>query len=101
MNAALTALINVETIMKRIAVVMGAFCAIAGTCAFAQTNTGSGQSPTQGTQNTQPGTSGQSMNRAADAGSSRPASGTLMQQREKGMSPQGASDAAATGKMKQ
>jgi hypothetical protein len=92
-----------ETIMKRIAAIMGAFSLIAGTCAFAQTNTntGSAKPADQGTQNMQPGAEGQSMGRAADAGSTKPASGTLMQKRENAMAPQGASGPNATGKMKQ
>jgi hypothetical protein len=87
--------------MKRVGVVMGGLFLIAGTCAFAQTTTGGAKPTDQGTQNTQPGTGGQSMGRAADAGNTTPASGTLMQQREKAMSPQGASGTSATGKMKQ
>jgi hypothetical protein len=102
-EAALNMLPEPETIMKRIAAVMGAFAVIAGTCAFAQTSTSTGgaKPADQGTQTMQPGADGQSMGRAADAGSTKPASGTLMQKRESGMSPQGASGPNATGKMKQ
>jgi len=89
-----------ETIVKRIVVgIAGAICIVASTCAFAQTSTGNAAD--QKEQNAQPGTAGQSMSRAAETGSSKPASDSLMQQREKGMSPQGASDGKETGKMKQ
>jgi hypothetical protein len=87
--------------MKRILAVMSVISVIASTFAFAQTNTGNAKPPSQDTQNAQPGTAGQSMGRAADAGTGKPASGTLMQKRESGMSPQGASGTNATGKMKQ
>jgi hypothetical protein len=87
--------------MNQIAAVMGALSLIAGTCASAQTNTGSSKPVDQGTQNTRPGTDSESTKRAADTGSSKPSSGTLMQQREQGMSPQGASGVNATGTMKQ
>jgi hypothetical protein len=100
-EAALKALTELETIMKRIVAIAGAFSLIAGTCAYAQTNTNPTRPADQGTQNTQPGTDSQSMGRAADAGSAKPASGTLMQQRENAMSPQGASGVNTTGKMKQ
>jgi hypothetical protein len=87
--------------MERKVAVLGIISLVAGTCAFAQSN-GSGEKPAgQGSQTPQSGTESQSMGRAADAGNARPASGTLMQQREKGMSPQGESGTNATGKMKQ
>ncbi|MBC8746412.1 MULTISPECIES: hypothetical protein [Paraburkholderia] len=86
--------------MKWIVAVTSAIFVIAGTCAFAQTGAGNANTGNQATQSPQPGTAGQSMGRAADVGG-KPASGTLMQKREKGMSPQGASDTNATGKIKQ
>jgi uncharacterized protein YdeI (BOF family) len=93
---------NLETIMKRIATATCVFSLLASAAAFAQTNSGNTQPAGQQTgQGMQPGKEGQSMSRAADAGSTHPASGTLMQQRENAMSPQGASGGNATGKMKQ
>jgi hypothetical protein len=90
-----------ETIMKRVATMLSVFSLIASTCAFAQANSNSAKPNEQGRQEAQPGTGSHSMDRAAAAGSSKAASGTLMQQREKGMSPQGASGTDATGRMKQ
>ncbi|APA88439.1 hypothetical protein BJG93_24080 [Paraburkholderia sprentiae WSM5005] len=87
--------------MKRILAVILAISLTAGTSAFAQTNTGNAKPANQDSQNAQPGTAGQSMGRAADTGSGKPASGTLMQKREKALSPQGASNSNATGTMKQ
>ncbi|MGF6810092.1 hypothetical protein OKW30_005284 [Paraburkholderia sp. Clong3] len=90
-----------ETIMKLIMAGISAISIIASACAFAQTNTGNAAPAHRDTQNAQPGAAGQSMGRAADAGNSKPASGTLMQKREHAMSPQGASNSNATGAMKQ
>ncbi|MGF6756777.1 uncharacterized protein YdeI (BOF family) [Paraburkholderia sp. GAS42] len=93
---------DLETIMKRIAMAMCAFTLLASAGAFAQTNSGKPQpADQQAGQGMQPGKEGQSMSRAAEAGSTHPASGTLMQQRENVMSRQGASGDDATGKMKQ
>jgi hypothetical protein len=81
-------------------------CAIGilgNTFVFAQ-NTASGPAPTdQGAgQSLKPGEAGKSMGSAADAGAGNTSGqGTLMQKREKAMSPQGASGGAGTGKMKQ
>ncbi|MBC8729726.1 hypothetical protein F6X39_15855 [Paraburkholderia sp. UCT2] len=87
--------------MKLIMAGISAISIIASACAFAQTNTGNAAPAHRDTQNAQPGAAGQSMGRAADAGNSKPASGTLMQKREHAMSPQGASNSNATGAMKQ
>jgi hypothetical protein len=92
---------KLETIMKQILAGMSATFFMASTCVFAQTATGDAKPANQDTQSAQPGTAGQSMGRAADAGNSKPASGTLMQKRENAMSPQGASNSNATGTMKQ
>jgi hypothetical protein len=94
------ATLEMEVIVKRISIVPGVFTLLAATCALAQTG-GHGTPAQGGAQTPQTGSPTQSMNHAADAGTASPSSGTLMQRREKGMSPQGASDANATGKMKQ
>ncbi|MEX3895812.1 hypothetical protein [Paraburkholderia sp. BR10954] len=86
--------------MKLIVAGVSVIALIASAYAFAQTNTG-GVQPKPDAHSAQPGTAGQSMSRAADAGTGKPASGTLMQKRESGMSPQGASGSNATGEMKQ
>ncbi|MFL9963770.1 hypothetical protein PQR02_22405 [Paraburkholderia sediminicola] len=95
------ALLELETIMKWIVATVGIFSLIAGTSGVAQTDKSTATPDDQGTKNTHPGTDSQSMGRAADVGSPKPGSGTLMQQRESGMSPQGAPGAKTTGKMKQ
>lgn len=87
--------------MKRFATMLGALSLVASSFAVAQTGSTGANPAGQGTQQVQPGKAGGNMDRAANAGGGQPASGTLMQQREKGMSPQGGSDASATGKMKQ
>ncbi|KXU84311.1 hypothetical protein CI15_26825 [Paraburkholderia monticola] len=87
--------------MKRVATILSVVSLIASTCVFAQTNSNSAKPTGQDQQEAQPGTGSHSMDRAAAAGSSKAASGTLMHQREKGMSPQGASGTDATGRMKQ
>ncbi|MCC8402320.1 hypothetical protein LJ655_10515 [Paraburkholderia sp. MMS20-SJTN17] len=86
--------------MNRITKILSASALIVSTCAFAQT-TGNVKPADRGTQNAQPGKSGEAMSRAADTGTTQPASGTLMQKRENAMSAEGASGANATGKMKQ
>jgi hypothetical protein len=88
-------------IMKRFPTMLGVLALMASSVAFAQTNSSGGNTAGQGAQQVQPGKTNDTMNRAANAGGGSPASGTLMQQREKGMSPQGASDSTSTGKMKQ
>lgn len=93
-----------ETVMQRIRMVVSVVSLVASTCAFAQTSTSTnstgGKAAQGGAQQAQPGTAGRSMGNAAASGD-KSASGTLMQQREKGMSPQGASGGDATGSMKQ
>jgi hypothetical protein len=82
-----------ETVMKHIPILLGALVLAASTSAFAQNDAKTPPSPQPGAQ------AGK-----ANAGANSAGGGTLMQQREKGMSPEGASDAAAgkaTGKMKQ
>ncbi|MBB5426930.1 hypothetical protein [Paraburkholderia atlantica] len=90
-----------EIVMKLIVAAVSVISMIASACAFAQQPNAGNVQPKQDAQSTQPGTAGQSMGRAADAGTGKPASGTLMQKRESGMSPQGASDSNATGPIKQ
>jgi hypothetical protein len=86
--------------MKRIPILLSALVLAASTSAFAQNNAKAPPTPAQGAGIGQGGKSDPSAAGANSAGG-----GTLMQQREKGMSPEGASDAAggkaATGKMKQ
>ena len=87
--------------MKRISAVLSAFPLIVSTCAFAQANGGNGQ-PANGTHRVQPGSAGQAMGHAADAGSASPSGQSLMQRRENAMSPQGASgSSSSTGRVKQ
>lgn len=86
--------------MNRITKVLSASAVIVSTCVFAQTS-GNVKPADRAPQDTQPGKSGEDMTRAANAGTTKPASGTLMQKRENAMSPQGASGASATGTMKQ
>jgi hypothetical protein len=87
--------------MKPIPILISALVLAASTGAFAQNNAKAPPTPAQGAG------IGQAVKNAPSAASANSASGggTLMQQREKGMSPEGASDAAggkgATGKMKQ
>jgi hypothetical protein len=80
-----------------------AVCLVGSTFVFAQNNA-SGPAPTDqgGGQGLKPGDAGKSMGSAADAGAGNASGqGTLMQKREKAMSPQGASGSASTGKVKQ
>ncbi len=94
--------------MKRVTIALCSALLLAGTSAFAQSNQNSSTSgqkagdPYSSQGGVQPGSAGESMNRAADAGSARSGGqGSLMQKRESGMSPEGASGGSATGKMKQ
>ena len=87
--------------MKRIPILLSALVLTASTSAFAQNNAKAPPTPAQGA-----GIGQASQERSLGLGrKQRKWRGTLMQQREKGMSPEGASDAAggkaATGKMKQ
>jgi hypothetical protein len=87
-----------ETAMKRIPILFSALVLAASTSAFAQNDAKTPLTPQQGAT----GHAGQADPVAAGANSA--GGGTLMQKREKGMSPEGASDAAsgkATGKIKQ
>ena len=82
---------------------LASVCAISilgSTFVYAQNNA-SGPAPTdQGAwQGLKSGEAGKSMGNAADGNAS--GQGTLMQKREKAMSPQGASGGPATGKIKQ
>jgi hypothetical protein len=87
--------------MRTIAFAASLALTLATGSAFAQdTPTREDMSKRQNTVNTQTDQSGQSAQGGAPAGTS--GSGrTLMQEREQGMSPQGASDGKGTGKMKQ
>ncbi|SAL55278.1 hypothetical protein AWB73_06028 [Caballeronia turbans] len=85
--------------MNRISALLSVLLVATGTSAFAQTTQ---KAPSPTTQN------GAATNQAADSassGASTPGGPTLMQQREKGMSPDGASgtdgNGKATGKIKQ
>lgn len=86
--------------MKRIPILLGVLVLAASTSAFPQNDAKTPPTAARGTGTGQAGKSDPSAAGANSAGG-----GTLMQQREKGMSPEGASDAAggkaATGKMKQ
>lgn len=80
-----------------------AACFVGSTFVCAQNNA-SGPAATDqgGAQGLKPGDAGKSMGSAADAGAGNAGGqGTLMQKREKAMSPQGASGSASTGKVKQ
>ena len=86
-------------------IVMAA-CLLAGigsTCAFAQ-NSGNKSTTGSGTaaQGMHPASAGESMGQPASAGGSTSGDkSSLMQQRQKAMSPQGASGGSATGAVKQ
>jgi len=90
-----------EEIMKRTSAILSAFFLLASTCAFAQSTGDNAKPGGNGALKVQPGASGKSMGHAANAGTARASSGTLMQRRESAMSPQGASGTNETGKMKQ
>ncbi len=77
-------------------------CVVGSTFVYAQNNA-SGPAPMdQGGQGPKPGDAGKAMGSASDAGSANTSGkGTLMQKREKALSPQGASGSASTGKIKQ
>ncbi|MDR5750698.1 MULTISPECIES: hypothetical protein [unclassified Caballeronia] len=81
--------------MKPLRTMIAALALIASTSAFAQNDAKTPQSANQGAAM---GNAGKS-DPAANAPSG--ASGTLMQQREKGMAPDSASGGKSTGKMKQ
>ncbi|MGF6549282.1 hypothetical protein [Paraburkholderia youngii] len=87
--------------MRRFPTMLGVLSLVASSFALAQANSPGGKSGEQGAQEVQPGKASNNMDRAAAAGGSKAASGTLMQKREKGMSPESASETGATGKMKQ
>lgn len=90
---------RLEGIMARILNILSASVLVVSTCAFAQSTN---MKPTgDGTQKAQPGSANADMSRAAEAGTANPASGSLMQRREKAMSAGGAAGASATDKVKQ
>jgi hypothetical protein len=97
------ALRNWETAMNSLRMGVCVLCIFGSTFVYAQNNA-SGPAPTDegARQGLKPGDAGKSMGSATDAGAGN-ASGqaTLMQKREKAMSPQGASGSASTGKIKQ
>jgi hypothetical protein len=78
--------------MKRISALLSVLLVAASTSAFAQT-TQNAPSPTTQSGGTKDQTAG-----SASSGASTSGGPTLMQQREKGMSPDGASGADANGK---
>lgn len=83
---------SLEIVMTRISALLSVLLVAASTSAFAQTMQ---KAPSPTTQN------GATANQAADSASSGASTSggpTLMQQREKGMSPDGASGADANGK---
>ena len=86
--------------MKRIPILLSALVLTASTSAFAQNNAKAPPTLAQGA-----GIGQASKSDPSASGANNASGATLMQQREKGMSPEGASDAAggkaATGKMKQ
>jgi hypothetical protein len=86
---------HTETTMKPLRTMTAALVLIASTSAFAQNDAKTPPSANQGA----------NMGNAAksDPAASAPSggSGTLMQQREKGMAPNSASGGSSTGKMKQ
>jgi predicted small secreted protein len=82
-------------VKRTLVAIISVISVVASASALAQTNTQNGAGP-----NTKPAPATENTGRAADTGNT-PASGSLMQQREKGMSPQAASGGTATGKMKQ
>ncbi|WP_213778290.1 hypothetical protein [Caballeronia sp. dw_276] len=88
--------------MKTMIVAACLLASIGGASAYAQN---SGNKTTSGNATAAPGnpaSAGESMAQPASAGTSTSGNqGTLMQQRQKAMSPQGASGSAATGAMKQ
>ena len=101
--AQLEALRNEETAMTLLKMGVCTLCIVVSTFTYAQNNA-SGPAPTDqgGGQGLKPGDAGKSMGSAADAGAGNTSGqGTLMQKREKAMSPQGASGSASTGKVKQ
>ncbi|OLL27578.1 hypothetical protein BTH42_32675 [Burkholderia sp. SRS-W-2-2016] len=87
--------------MKMIVAATSAISVFASTCAYAQTSNDSAKPANPSAEQSQPGNAGQNMGRAANAGETKPASGTLMQKRQNAMSPQGASNSNTTGTMKQ
>jgi hypothetical protein len=93
---------QLEIIMKTMIVAACLLASIGGTNAYAQN---SGNKTTSGNATAAPGnpaSAGESMAQPASAGKSTAGSqGTLMEQRQKAMSPQGASGGAATGTIKQ
>jgi hypothetical protein len=89
--------------MKSLKLSAYAVCILASTFVYAQNNP-SGPAPTDqgGGQRLSPGDAGKNMGNAAHAGAANTGGqGTLMQKREKAMSPQGASGSVGTGKIKQ
>jgi hypothetical protein len=93
---------NPEGIMKSLFMATCVLAALGSTCAFAQNSGSSNQGSQDTSTSVQPGSAGKNMDRAANAGvNGSSGQGPLMQQRSQAMSPQGASDSASTGKMKQ
>jgi hypothetical protein len=91
-----------ETTMKATIIAASLLASIGTTCAFAQN---SGNQSTAGggsAARMNPASAGEVTGQPASAGKSTSSDqGTLMQQRQNAMSPQGSSGGSATGKMKQ
>ncbi|WP_438392898.1 hypothetical protein [Caballeronia sp. DA-9] len=88
--------------MKTMIVAACLLAGIGSTCVYAQ-NSGNKSTANSGTATQgNPASAGEAMGQPASAGTSTSGNqGSLMQQRQKAMSPQGASGGAATGTMKQ
>jgi hypothetical protein len=102
LTAAHLALVQMETLMKATIIAACLLASIGSTSAFAQ-NSGNKSTAGGGTAaQANPASAGEATGQPASAGTSTSSDqGSLMQQRQKAMSPQGSSGGAATGKMKQ